>query len=193
MWKSEIINRKLARGFTLTELLLVVALIAMMAGVGGSYGVGTYKRLMVERTARQLLVTATYARIMAIEQQRPYEMLLDAGNRGFLLTTTEMDPQTGQTERIIVRDYYCRPVQFEGDIRFEDVKVEIATAESAEGADMEQKVVFLPNGSAESAVLQLGDGKSHYTLAVVAATGKATLYAGTAQNVDTVSVDLDLQ
>ena len=54
-------------------------------------------------------------------------------------------------------------------------------------------MVFLPNGSAESAVLQIGDGKSHYTVAVVAATGKATLYAGTAQEIETVSIDLDIQ
>jgi prepilin-type N-terminal cleavage/methylation domain-containing protein len=180
------------QGFTLVEILLVVAIIAMVAGLGGSYGVGTYKRLLVEKTARQLLLTATYARIMAIEQQRPYELQIDAGNRGFLLTTTEMNPETGETERIIVRDFYCRPVEFEGDIQFEDVKLEIEVGESADGTDMEQKVVFLPNGSAESAILQVGDGRNHYTLAVVAATGKATLYAGTAENVDTVSVDLDL-
>jgi prepilin-type N-terminal cleavage/methylation domain-containing protein len=192
--ESAIRNPKSAiQGFTLTEILLVVAIIAMVAGLGGGYCVGTYKRLMVQKTARQLLLMATYARIMAVEQQRPYEMLLDAGNRGFLLATTEMNPQTGQTERIIVRDFYCRPVEFEGDIKFEDVKLELATSASSEGADGEQKVVFLPNGSAESAVLQLGDGKSHYTLAVVAATGKATLYTGTTQDVDTVSVDLDLQ
>ncbi len=171
----------------------MVAIIAMVAGLGGSYGVGTYRRLQVEKTARQLLLTATYARIMAIEQQRAYELQLAAGNRGFLLTTTEMNPETGETERIIVRDFYCRPVEFEGDINFEDVKLELVTGESADAADTEQKVVFLPNGSAESAILQIGDGKSHYTLAVVAATGKATLYAGTAQNVDTVSVDLDIQ
>jgi hypothetical protein len=175
------------------EILLVVAILAMMAGLGGGYCIGTYKRLLVEKTARQLLLMATYARIMAIEQQRPYELQLDAGNQGFLLTTTEMNPQTGETERILVRDFYCRPVEFEGDIQFEDVKLEIAAGESADGTDLEQKIVFLPNGSAESAVLQLGDGKSHYTLAVVAATGKATLFEGTAENVDTVSVDLDLQ
>ncbi len=171
----------------------MVAIIAMIAGLGGSYGVGTYRRLLVEKTARQLLVTATYARIMAIEQQRPYELQLAAGNRGFLLTTTEMNPESGETERIIVRDYYCRPVEFEGDIKFEDVKLELMTGESADASDMEEKVVFLPNGSAESAILQIGDGKSHYTLAVVAATGKSTLYDGTAKDVDTVSVDLDLQ
>jgi prepilin-type N-terminal cleavage/methylation domain-containing protein len=191
--KSQITNQQLAQAFTLVEILLVVAILAMMAGLGGGYCIGTYKRLLVEKTARQLLLMATYARIMAIEQQRPYELQLDAGNRGFLLMTTEMNPQTGETERVLVRDFYCRPVEFEGEIQFEDVKLEIAAGESADGTDLEQKIVFLPNGSAESAVLQIGDGKSHYTLAVVAATGKATLYEGTAENVDTVSVDLDLQ
>lgn len=190
--KSRINNQKSVRGFTLAEILLVVAIIAMIAGLGGSYGVGTYRRLLVEKTARQLLLAATYARIMAIEQQRAYELQLAAGNRGFLLTTTETNPETGETERVIVRDFYCRPVEFEGDIKFEDVKLELATGGALDAADAEQKVVFLPNGSAESAILQVGDGKSHYTLAVVAATGKATLYAGAAQEVDTVSVDLDI-
>jgi hypothetical protein len=171
----------------------VVAIIAMVGGLGGGYCVGTYRRLIVEKTARQLLLTARYARIMAIEQQRPYELQLDPGNKGFMLTTTEMNPDSGQTEQIIVRDYYCRPVEFEGDVQFEDVQLAALTGEPSEGTDLEQKVVFLPNGSAESAVLQIGDGKSHYTVAVVAATGKATLYTGLVKDVRTASIDLDLQ
>ncbi|MCX5645561.1 MAG: prepilin-type N-terminal cleavage/methylation domain-containing protein [Phycisphaerae bacterium] len=180
-------------GFTLIEILLVVAIITMVAGLGGGYCVGTYKRLVVEKTARQLLLMATYARIMAIEQQRPYELQLDAGNRGFLLATTEVNKQTGETQRTIVKDYYCRPVEFEGDVKFEDVVLSTMMGESPQGAEEEQKVIFLPNGSAESAILQIGDGKSHYTVAVVAATGKATLSLGTAKEIDTVSIDLDVQ
>ena len=181
------------RGFTLIEILLVAAIITMIAGLGGGYCIGTYKQLLVEKTARQLLLMATYARIMAIEQQRPYELQLDAGNKGFLLTTTGVNEQTGETQRTIVRDYYCRPVEFEGDVKFEDVILPTMMGTPSEGADQEEKVVFLPNGSAESAVLQIGDGRSHYAIAVVAATGKATLYAGTAKDVEMVSIDLDLQ
>jgi prepilin-type N-terminal cleavage/methylation domain-containing protein len=180
-------------GFTLIEILLVVVIVTMIAGLGGGYCIGSYKRLIVEKTARQLLLMATYARIMAVEQQRPYELQIDAGNRGFLLATTEMDRQTGDTQRIIVRDYYCRPVEFDGDVKFEDVVLATPTGEPLTDHDEEQKVIFLPNGSAESAVLQIGDGKTHYTVAVVAATGKATLSVGTAQEIDTVSNDLDIQ
>jgi prepilin-type N-terminal cleavage/methylation domain-containing protein len=180
-------------GFTLIEVLLVVVMIAMVAGLGGTYAVGSYKRLLVEKTARQLLTMAVYARIMAIEQQRPYELQVDPGNRGFLLMTTGVNEQTGETEQVVVRDYYCKPVEFEGDVKFEDVVLSTATGEPLAGDEEGQKVIFLPNGSAESAVLQVGDGKSHYTVAVVAATGKATLYAGTVTDIETVSIDLDLQ
>jgi Tfp pilus assembly protein FimT len=192
--QSAIRNRKSAiPGFTLIEILLVVIMVTMIASLGGGYCIGSYKRLMVEKTARQLLLMATYARIMAIEQQRPYELQVDAGNRGFLLATTEMNRQTGDTVRVIVKDYYCRPVEFEGDVKFEDVVLSTPTGEPLADSEPEQKVIFLPNGSAESAVLQIGDGKTHYTVAVVAATGKATLSLGTAQEIDSVSIDLDVQ
>lgn len=191
--KSRIINQKSPPGFTLIEILLVVVIITMIAGLGGGYCVGTYKRLAVERTARQLLLMATYARIMAIEQQRPYELQVDPGNRGFLLATTGVNEQTGDTEQVIVRDYYCKPVEFDGDVKFESVVLTTATGEPLAGSEEEQKVIFLPNGSAETAILQVGDGKNHYTVAVVAATGKATLYEGTLKEVQMVSIDLDLQ
>jgi len=191
--KSKTTNRKSARGFTLTEILLVVAIIAMVGGLGSGYAVGTYKKLLVEKAARQFLLMARYARIMAIEQHRPYELQIDPNNQGFFLTTTQMNRETGDSERIVVRDFFCKPVKFEGQVRFEDVQMLQYTGDSSGEMGPEQKVVFLPNGSAESAVLQIGDGKTHYSIAVVAATGKTSLYPGITTDVQTASIDLDLQ
>ncbi len=191
--KSKIINQKWAHGFTLTEILLVVAMIAMVGGLGSGYCVGTYKRLLVEKAARQFLLMARYARIMAIEQQRPYELMIDPNNQGFFLATAEADPETGESQKTIVRDFFCKPVQFEGEVKFENVQMTLSAGGSSEAGEAEQKIMFLPNGSAESAILQIGDGKSHYSIAVVAATGKASLYAGEVKEIQTASIDLDLQ
>ncbi|MEN6577382.1 MAG: prepilin-type N-terminal cleavage/methylation domain-containing protein [Phycisphaerales bacterium] len=187
-WLSET-----GRGFTLTEILLVVAIIGMIGGLGGGYCVGTYKKLLVEKAARQFLLMARYARIMAIEQQRPYELLVDPNNQGFFLATAQADPETGESKKVAVRDFFCKPVEFEGDVKFEDVRLETYMETSPGEVDSEQKIMFLPNGSAESAVVQIGDGKTHYSIALVAATGKASLYPGATSDIRTASIDLDVQ
>ncbi len=180
-------------GFTLVEVLLVVALIVVLGGLGGGMYAGTYKNLLVKKAARQFLLTAKYARIMAIEQGQPYEVQLDSGNKGFLAATARWNPDRGQMEKVPVRDYCCKPVEFEGDVKFEGIKIGSSAAETAGEEQLQQRIVFLPNGSADSAVVQIGDGKIHYSIAIVASTGKASLYAGTAGEVKVAVVDLDAQ
>ena len=58
-------------GFTIVELLVVITIIALLAGIGGGFHIGTYKRMLVEKTARDLFLAAKYARIMAIENRNP--------------------------------------------------------------------------------------------------------------------------
>jgi prepilin-type N-terminal cleavage/methylation domain-containing protein len=190
--KSKIKNQKPGRGFTLIEVLVVVAIIVVLAGLGGGLYVGTYRGLLVEKAARQLLLTARYARIAAIEHQRTYELQLDP-EQGFLLATTQPNRTTGQTEQIIVKDYYCRPVEFEGDVKVEDLKLEGPAGGLLDDVDQVKRITFLPNGSAQSAVIQIGDQKRHYTVAIVASTGRATLYRGQAEQVKNATIDLDTE
>ena len=175
------------------EILLVVTIIVVLGGLGGGMYAGTYKKLLVQKTARQFLLTAKYARILAIERGRPYEVQLDMGNRGFLAATTEWNPNQGQVVKVPVKDYFCKPVIFEGEVRFEDIKIGTSTADAVGDDRLQQRIVFLPNGSAESAVIQIGDGKTHYCITVVASTGKASLHEGTAAGVKLAVVDLDAE
>jgi prepilin-type N-terminal cleavage/methylation domain-containing protein len=178
-------------GFTIAELLLVVVVIALIGGVGGGLYVGTYKRLLVEKAARDLLLTAQYARIAAIEQLRPYEIQLDVENKGFWLATSRLNAETGQTEQSIVKNYYCKPVEFTGDVKFEDVQITPIGTETTTEAEDRERIVFSPNGNAQFAVIQIGDGKTHFTVSIAAATGKAAMHFGKAENVKIKTIDLD--
>jgi prepilin-type N-terminal cleavage/methylation domain-containing protein len=178
-------------GFTIAELMLVVVVIALLAGVGGGIYVGTYKRMLAEKSARDFLFAAKYARITAIERQSPCEMELDADDNRFSLLVYEFNEETERTEQVSVRDLYSRPVQFGGEIKFEDIKITPIGSEEVAKTDEEKTIVFSPNGTAQSAVIQIGDGKNHYTVSICAATGKATMHFGTAKEVETSTIDLD--
>jgi hypothetical protein len=57
--------------------------------------------------------------------------------------------------------------------------------------DEQRAIVFSPNGTAQSAIIQIGDGKNHYTVSICAATGKAKMHFGTAEKVEVSTIDLD--
>jgi hypothetical protein len=157
--------------------------------------VGSYKRLLVEKAARDFFLTAKYARIMAIEKQRQYRLVIDTSNNGFHLETTEYDEEGGQTQEMIVKDSFCKPVIFDEEILFEDINIVpisvVTTTEDEE--EEEQSIVFSGNGTAQTAAIQIGNGKTHYTITVSSATGKAKVYEGTNEDVDVGVVDLDAE
>lgn len=180
-------------GFTIVEVLLVVVLIALVAGAGGGIYIGTYKRMLVEKSARDFLLAAKYARIMAIERQSRCTMQLDEGNNRFALVVDEFNIGTGRTEKVMVRDLYFKPVEFRGDVEFEDIQIESVGSDEVFGSGEQRAIVFSPDGTAQSALIQIGDGKNHYTVSILAATGRAKIHFGTAENVESSVIDLDEQ
>lgn len=180
------------RGFTIPELLLVVLIISLLTGAGTGLYLGTFRGVQVRKAAWDFLLTAEYARIMAMERQTPYTMELDLANQAYVLTTLRWDEATQQVAMEVVKDLYCRPVQFEGDVKFEAVEVMpgVWETESTEGV---QTIAFSPNGTAQAAVVQIGNEKTHYTISISAATGRAKMISGTADNVKATTTDLDAQ
>ena len=150
-------------GFTIAEMLVVVVIIALIASVGGGIYVGTYKRMLVEKAARDFVLAAKYARIMAIERQKPYKIKLSAAdateatNNGFGLVIDEFNQETEQTEQVVVRDLYFKPVEFAGDVKFEGVQITPAGWEATTETEETREIVFSPSGTADSAVIQIGD------------------------------------
>ena len=181
-------------GFTLVEVLVVVVIIGLLGGLGGGIYIGSYKRLLVEKAARDFFLTAKYARIMAIEKQRQYKIVLDIVNNGFHLVTTQLDEEGVQTEQMIVRDSFCKPVAFDNEIMFEDIQITpISLVNTTEEDEDEQSIVFSANGTAQMAAVQIGNGKTHYTITISSATGKAKVFEGIAEDVEVTVIDLDAE
>ncbi len=181
-------------GFTLVEVLVVVVIIGLLGGLGGGIYVGTYKMLLVKKAARDFFMTAKYARIMAIEKQRQYKIVLDTANNGFHLVTTQLGEEGGQTEQMIVRDSFCKPVVFEDEIGFEDIQITpISLVTTTEEDEDEQSIAFSANGTAQLAAIQIGNGKTHYTITISSATGKAKVYEGISEDVEVGVIDLDAE
>ena len=183
------------RGFTIAEVLMVVLIIGLIAGSGTGLYIGTFQKMRVQKAAYDLLLTAQYARIMAIEHNSKCTLVLDAANNAFWLTRMQQDEQGEQTGEQVVMDPYCRPVQLEGVITFEDLQIALGTqaTEEDEETESQQNVVFLPDGSAQTAAIQIGNGKTHYTVSISAATGRAKLYSGTTEKVRITSTDLEME
>jgi len=192
-------NRK--RGFTLAEVLLVVIIIGLIASAGTGVYLGTFKKMQVQRIAYDFFATAQYARIAAVERQMPYKLQLDMDNRAFSLGTSRWDEESEEVVQEVVRNSFCRPVQFVGDVQFENIQVDTdewaADGQTGSETDTEreqlQTVLFSPDGTAQSAVIQIGDGRTHYTVSISASTGRAKLYFGTTEKIKVTTVDLDVE
>ncbi len=180
-------------GFTIVEMLLVVVVIALVAGAGGGLYLGTYKKVLAEKAARDFFLAAKYARITAIERQSPCTIELDVEAKSFALSVDELSMESGQSEKMVVRDLYFKPVEFKGDVEFENIQIESLGLEADSGSEEQNSIVFQPNGTAQSAVIQIGNGKNHYTITIMGSTGRAKVLAGTAEEVQSSIIDLDEQ
>ena len=172
---------------------MVVVIIGLVSGAGAGLYVGTFRKMQVEKAAYDFFLTAKYARLIAVEKQSQYKMELDLANRGFYLTTVLWDEESGQAQQEVVKNYYCKPVQFQGDVIFEAVEIVPNNWEASPATDEQRVITFSPNGTAQSSVVQIGDGKTHYSISISPATGRVKMYFGTAENVKVGTIDLDAE
>ncbi len=176
---------------TLIEILVVIVLMSLLAGLGGGMYAGSYQRLLVEKAAKGLYVTARYARVAAIEHQRPYHLMLDRENKRYWLVTIEQDPNTLEGIEQIVKNGFCRPGTLASGVDFEAIEIETIDTDDPD-AQEQTSLTFMPNGTAKTATIQVGNGKARYSIGISSATGKATLVAGEALNIHNLTIDLDM-
>ena len=104
-----------------------------------------------------------------------------------------MDEESGQAQQEIVRNMYCKPVEFQGEVVFESVEIAPGGWETQSVSEQQQTIIFSPNGTAQSSVVQIGDGQTHYSISISPATGRAKMFFGTAENVTVGTTDLEAE
>jgi len=90
-------TRRSQRGFTLIEILMVVAIFVLIAGIAAPMFAGSYAGAKLRSGARVVVMTHRYARNMAIMRQRPVAVLVNERRSTFeviLLTGKESETLT---------------------------------------------------------------------------------------------------
>jgi prepilin-type N-terminal cleavage/methylation domain-containing protein len=187
-------------GFTLIEMMLVVMVIAIATAVFANGSVRMYKRATLDSAVRKLLLASKYARVYAIENQTECFLLLNNSDQqedeespienGFLLSAVRANKESGEKEEIVVSNSYTSPVEFSAGIEFEDIQIISGASD-----DQEQEgsyVVFRPDGTADSALIDVGNGTKNYVVFISATTGKVKILDEDIEQLPEMVIDLDI-
>jgi hypothetical protein len=81
----------------------------------------------------------------------------------------------------------------EGEVRFEKIEISptFRVDDGPEAGSGQEMIMFNPDGTADTAVVQIGDGKNHYTVYLSAGSGRAEVCFGEAEEVRRKIIDLD--
>lgn len=178
-------SRRNDSGFTLVELLAVSVIVALLASIAISSGHGTYKRLLVERAAKEVYFAAKYARLLAIEKQVKCRLILDEEENTLCLAL--VNNGIGAEDMEVISNQYSKPVKFETGVKFEKISI-VSMKETSED---ETVVTFRPDGTADTAIIQIGDDKNKFTVYIMASTGRAKVLLGLAEDLPVDIIDLD--
>lgn len=179
-------RRPSRRAFTFVELMVVTLLIALLAGSTIRGSVQTFRKMQVERAAREVYLSSQFARIQAVESQRSAHVTLDAKTQSIVVTAGK--------GRQLVRNAYSRPYQFAEGVTYERIDITPTRPPDMMTDDETANTVitFRPDGSADGAVVQVGNGKTHWTVYISSATGAARAESGVAKEASpTMVIDLD--
>ena len=180
-------------GFTVAELMVVVVVIVLLASAMGGYYVGTYKKMLVETAAKEIMLAAKYARLFAVEKQSSCRLMVDEKEKSFCLMTGRAYENATEASETVVSNSYTKPGLLKGDVMFEKVEVVPSAEMDTQGRQEQSIIVFRRDGTADTAVIQVGDDKHHYTVYISAATGKAKVEFGPAGEAAIDIVDLDAE
>jgi prepilin-type N-terminal cleavage/methylation domain-containing protein len=131
-------------GFTLIELILVMVILTVVAGMAAPSLRGLWASSGQDNAAAQMVALANWARGQAVNEGRVYRLNIDEGKREYWLTCQEAE------EFVELGSDFGRVFSLP-----EEVEVRVERDDRGEGAWIE----FCPNGRSEVATIVLKGGR----------------------------------
>lgn len=178
------------RGFTLVELMVVLAIVAVLAGmiVPQVYGANSSARRL-KQAARRLLVTAKYAKDYAATRRCKCRLMIDPEKQQYWLVR-QKDPEHKPNEFVALETSLGKIERLGEGLKFGRIRIE--PRQGRDEKDQQANCVsFEPAGQADTAVIEITDGPQTYSLLVMAHTGSARLVEGVPDKLPNDRMDLD--
>jgi len=162
-------------GFSLLELVVVVAIMAMMASLVGIRYYQRMEKVVLRGAAYRVLNMAQYGRLLAGEEHRPCRLNINLTDGTYWLTEQltgiPVDDESYEEggQELTISDSYARPSALPERIKFKMVEVAGLVVEGSG----EVAIEFKADGTAESSSIQIGGDKRVYTVVIEPWTGRA--------------------
>lgn len=174
--------------FTLIELMVVVTVIGVLAGLAVTSFHGSYDKATLDEAAYELYTTVRYAQQYAVTHQRACRVVLiedRSGNRpGYRIEVEATDPDADEAFTVL-HTGAGKPTDLPNRVRFARVLIEGVE----EGGD--HVVTFRPTGSADAAVIQLTNDLRTWSILIEPNTGRAKLVGQAVNQTPNFREDLD--
>ena len=177
------------RGFTLVELIVVVAIVSVLAGMIAPRVYNLSGSARLRGSSRRFLATVRYARDYAATRRCKCRLTIDTKEQAYTLTRQE-DAEHDPNKFVPLEASLAKPQQLPDGLRFGSLRIEPSPSRPQDDAHADY-IDFDPTGRADAAVIEITDGQGVYSILVMSYTGNAKLIEGLAKELPNNRLDLD--
>ena len=187
------------QGFTIVELVVVIVVVTVLAGMIVPRLVGAGGAAQLREAARRLVIAAGYARDFAAAHRCACRLVLASSADGAprYALVYQASPERNPNDYRPLRKGIGKPQPLGEGIRFSKVRIDLQRwsggpdGPEAAGEDQPDGITFEPTGRADAAIVALTDGRRTISMLVSPSTGRARLVEGEVDELPNDRIDLD--